>query len=153
MPLSWTHNDNNPADTAKGVIQAARDGSWEQLDAPTRRRYLRMLLILSLQAGEMTNAQPRPKGPEGPIEYGIYTRGQYRDRQSLEIASVVLRTPQLILPAGSYTALESTATQDGEPAESGGSSQKVDVGAIPIVVWIIGIAACAIASIVIAQTG
>jgi hypothetical protein len=152
MPLSWSHNDSDAVTTAKAAVEAARNGSWEQLDAPTRRRYLRMLLILSLQAGQMIHAYPRPRGPEWPIEYGTYTPGQYRDRRSLEIASVVLRTPQLILPARSYSVLESTTTGDGEPAVTSGDAQKADVGALPIVVWVIGIAACAIASIVIAQT-
>src|SRR5262245_8517114 len=152
MALSWSHTDSDPSTTAKAAVQAARDGSWEQLDGPTRSRYLRMLLILSLQAGQMTHAYPRPQGPEGSIEYGTYAPGQYRDRQSLELASVVLRTPQLILPAGSYSAHQTTITEDGGTPEMLGDAQSVDVGAVPILVWVIGIAACAIASIVVAQT-
>lgn len=68
------------------------------------------------------------------------------------MASIVLRTPQLILPAGSYSVIDATMTEDGSPATTNGLSQNVDVGAVPVIVWVIGIAACAIASIVIAQT-
>jgi hypothetical protein len=85
------------------------------------------------------------------VEYGRYEPGQFRDRQSLEIASVVLRTPQLILPTGTYSVMSAT-TNEGEPVILQGDGQTLDVAA-PVVLWVLGIAACAIASIAIAQIG
>jgi len=151
MSLTWAHSESDPQVTARAALDAAQGGHWESLDAPTRLRYLRMLLILSMQAGQMTRQWPRPRGPEAPIEYGIFRPTQYRDQESLELASVVLRTPQLVLPSGSY-AVRSAKTSDGEIAATEGDSQMFDVGAIPVVIWVLGIAACAIASIVIAQS-
>jgi len=150
-PLTWSHSESAPGSTGREAIEIAKQGAWATLSPETRARYLRTLMILSLQAGLMTNAPPRPGGPEGRIEYGRYAPGQYRDRESLEAASTILRTPQLVLPRGAYPAA-SAKTQDGAPAVPEGEPIKVDVGAVPIVVWVVGIAASAIASIVLAQT-
>ncbi len=152
MALTWSHTESDRWNTSRAALEAARNGTWESLDAATRVRYLRMLLLLTHQAGQMTAAAPHPRGPEAPAEYGIYQPGQYRDRQSLEIASTVLRTPQLVLPTGSYV-VKSATTVDGEGAVTEGDEQTFDVGALPVVVWVLGVAACAIASIVIAQMG
>lgn len=152
MSLTWSHTENDPATTAPAAIEAARNGAWASLDAATRLRYLRLLLLMTHQVGQMTSTPPRPRGPEGPVEYGIYQPGQYRDRQSLEIASTVLRTPQLVLPAGAYS-VRSATTIDGEGVVTEGDEQTLEVGALPVVVVVIGIAACAIASVVIAQMG
>ena len=151
MNLTWSHTESDPPKTATAAVQAAQSGAWESLDAPTRLRYLRILIILSLQAGLMTNKAPR-RGPEAPVEYGKYEPGQYRDQQSLEIASVVLRTPQLVLPTGSYT-VRSVQTTEGLGAVTEGEGQPFEVGALPVLIWVLGIAACAIASIAIAQIG
>ena len=151
MSLTWAHTESNPQTTARAALKAAQGGDWEHLDAPTRLRYLRMLLLLSMQAGQMTRQGPRPRGPEAPIEYGIFQASQFRDQESLELASTVLRTPQLVLPSGSY-AVRSAKTSDGDEALTEGDPQPFDVGAIPLVIWVLGIAACAVASIVIAQS-
>lgn len=151
MTLSWSHTDSDPHTTSRAAIQAAQGGAWESLDATTRARYLRMLMVLSLQAGTMTLRPPRPRGAEAPVEYGFYQPGQFRDQQSLEIASVILRTPQLVLLPGSYVVTNATTT-DGGQAVLEGDEQHVEVGAVPILIWVLGVTACAIASIVVAQT-
>jgi hypothetical protein len=150
MALIWSHTESEPGMTAVAAVQTAHSGTWESLDVPTRFRYLRILMILSLQVGLMTNKPPRPRGPEAPVEYGRYALDQFRDQQSLEIASVVLRTPQLVLPTGSYS-VRSVQTTKGEGAITEGEGHPFDVGALPAVILVLGIAACAIATIVVAQ--
>ena len=151
MSLTWSHSESEPQTTSRAALAAAQGAHWESLDAPTRRRYLRMLLLLSMQAGQMTPRGPRPRGPEAPVEYGVFQASQYRDQETLELASTVLRTPQLVLPSGSY-AVKSAKTSDGEDALTEGEEQSFDVGAVPLVIWVLGIAACAVASILIAQS-
>lgn len=149
--LTWSHTESDTQTTLPKALEAAKTGAWAALDPPTRARYLRMLVVLSLQAGTMKNAMPRPAGPEGRIEYGAYAAAQYRDRISLEIASTVLRTLQLIVPPGRYT-VQSIRTEDGgAPFLLPGQPQEVEVGALPLVVWIAGVAACTIAAVLIGK--
>jgi hypothetical protein len=132
------------------MLQVARTGTWASIDQQTRFRYLRLLVVLSLQAGLMKIAPPRPKGPEGRIEYGDYDPKHYPDISSLEIASTVLRTLQMILPPGHYNT-QNVRTEDGDEPILKGPAQDIEVGAFPLVIWVAGIAACAVASVLIAQ--
>ncbi|HZX00742.1 MAG TPA: hypothetical protein VFF45_00715 [Bacilli bacterium] len=131
------------------ALQVAKSHAWANLDRATRIRYVRLLVVLSLQAGQMRSAPPRPDGPEGRIEYGIFHPRMYRDVESLEIASTVLRTLQMVVPPGRYS-VQSVTTEDGAEPILQGRPTEVDVGT-PLVLWIIGAAACTIASVLIAK--
>lgn len=149
--LTWMHTETDAAATLRDSFSAAKAQAWERLSPDARARYLRFLVVMSLQAGTMRAAFPRPAGPEGRIEYGLYHPRMYRDATSLEIASTVLRTMQLIVPPGHYM-LRSLRTEDGKPpAFLPGQSTEVEVGAVPLIAWVVGAAACAVASVLIAH--
>ena len=149
-PLIWSHTESDTSTAVPAMLQVARTGTWASIDQPTRFRYLRLLVVLSLQAGLMRSAPPRPKGPEGRIEYGDYSPKLYPDISSLEVASTVLRTLQMVVPPGHYNA-QNLRTEDGNDPILKGPAQDIEVGAVPLVIWVAGIAACAIASVLIAQ--
>ena len=148
--LTWSHTDSDTTASVPAMFQVAKTGAWASIDRPTRVRYLRLLVALSLQAGLMRSAPPRPKGPEGRIEYGAYDPKLYPDVSSLEIASTVLRTLQMIVQPGHYSA-HNVRTEDGEEPILKGPAQDIEVGAVHLVIWVVGIAACAVASVLIAQ--
>lgn len=148
--LVWSHIENDPRMTIPAALQVAKAGAWAGLDQSTRLRYLRMLVVLSLQAGTMKLSQPRPQGPEGRVEYGVYHPWMYRDSVSLEIASTVLRTLQLIVPPGKYQ-VEDILTEDGGDTFYRGTPVEVDTGAFPLAVWIVGAVACTVAAVLIAK--
>jgi hypothetical protein len=145
----WSHHESDASTTVQAAFQVAKSGAWATVDVPTRVRYLRLLVVLSLQAGTMKAAPPRPQGPEGRVEYGTYHPKMYRDAASLEIASTILRTLQMIVPPGHYS-VQSLTTEDGDEPILQGQPEDIEVG-VPVVVWVIGAAACTVASVLIAK--
>src|SRR4051812_35743355 len=99
---TWRYTDSDPNVTAQLAMATARTGTWASLDSATRIRYLRALLIITLQAGLLRTEAPRPSGPEGDPEYGAFKASDYPDDTRLFIASTLLRTPMLLVPGGTY---------------------------------------------------
>lgn len=142
----WQHTDSDPAVTAQQALVAARAGTWASLDSPTRIRYLRALLVLTLQVGLLRTTAPRPRGPESEPEYGDYRASDYPDETRLWVASTLLRTPMVLVPRGHYVLQTVAKSVDGEPATFSGPGQPVETGLAPVVV-VAAIAAVALVTV------
>ncbi|MCC6556024.1 MAG: hypothetical protein IT372_23935 [Polyangiaceae bacterium] len=150
MPLVWSHTDTDPGAVVQDMFRVAKSGAWATINQPTRTRYVRMLVALSLQAGLMKAAPPRPEGPEGKIQYDAYRPDMYSDRASLEIGSTILRTLLMIVQPGHYP-VQSLRTEDGSEPVLHGPIGVFEAGAVPLVIWVVGLAACTVASVLIAK--
>ncbi|NUQ11368.1 MAG: hypothetical protein HUU26_03430 [Gemmatimonadaceae bacterium] len=150
MTLIWSHTDTNPAAVVPDMFRVAKSGAWASIAQPTRTRYMRMLVALTLQAGLMKASPPRPEGPEGRIQYDVYRPDMYLDRASLEIGSTLLRTLLMIVPPGQY-AVQSVRTEDGNEPVLHGPIGVFEAGAFPLVLWVVGAAACTLVSVVVAK--
>ena len=153
MVATWEYADSQGFPIGMAAIGAAKLGTLGTLDAPTRARYVRSLLVQTMGAGLMGLNMPR-KNAEAPIELGAYSPQNYMvlgivDKNQIDIASTILRTPQVLIPKGAHF-VSSLRTTDGAPAELVGDPSRVDVALAPLVI-IAGIALVAVASVVIAQ--
>lgn len=149
MPLVWSHTDTDPPTAVQETFRIAKSGAWASIDQPTRTRYVRMLVALTLQAGLMKSSPPRPDGPEGRIQYDAYRPDMYPDRASLEIGSTLLRS-LLMLPQPGQYAVQSVRTEDGNEPVLHGPIGVFETG-VPLVIWVVGLAACTVASVLIAK--
>jgi hypothetical protein len=144
----WEFSDSAFASTVVAAMTTARTGAWDGLDGATRTRYGRTLMVLTLQGGRLGSPAPLD-GKEGFPVLGGYKASDYRDKDSLDIASTVLRTPLVLLPAGHYE-IAAMRTTDGAAPDIIGPAQGADVALAPIVI-VAALALVAVASCVMAK--
>lgn len=117
----WEHEETNPPDVFISTLETALMRTWGEIPREAAVRRLRALMLMTLQAGRMTNQEPPPLPPpftEKGEGHGFFKADFYENRTDLWIASTVLRTPLLLIAEKGKKGFffESIRTRDGAPS-------------------------------------
>ena len=127
----WFHIESQLAVVAHAALDVAKREAWLELDAKTRARLFRVLLIVSLQIAPLSTDSV-PLGELGPNLYDSQERNA--------AGSAIARTLVMLAPDRIRTT-SNVVTRESERAQG-----SLETGALPAVVIVLLVTACALAA-------
>ena len=127
----WFHQESQLGAAAHAALDVAKREAWLELDAKARARLFRAFLVVSLQIAPLS-ANAVPLGALGPHLYNSQERNA--------AGSAIARTLVLLGPDRIRT------TSDVVTRESERAQGSLETGALPTVVIIVLVTACALAA-------
>lgn len=127
----WIHVESQLSAATHAALDVAKREAWLELDEKTRARLFRALLVVSLQIAPLT-ANQVSLGDLGPHLYSSQERNA--------AGSAIARTLVLLAPDRIRTASD-ILTRESERAQG-----SLETGALPVVVIVLLVTACALAA-------
>ncbi len=127
----WFHTESQLDVAAHAALDVAKREAWLELDAKNRARLFRAFLVVSLQIAPLS-ANPVPLGELGAHLYNSLERNA--------AGSAIARTLVLLAPGRIRT------TSDIVTHESDRAQGTLETGALPAVVIVLLVTACALAA-------